>query len=76
MLGYFTILTNLILASYCTAPLSARASPMVEKSLFPPLGIPISFVTLSNRRGNLEALFSPRAKVGARKFGELARLKL
>jgi hypothetical protein len=33
-------------------------------------------VTVSNLRRNLEALLCPRPKVGARKFGELAPLKL
>ena len=33
-------------------------------------------VAVSNLRRNLEALFSPRIKVGVRKFGELTPLKL
>ena len=35
-----------------------------------------STVTISNLRRNLEALFSPRFKVGVRKFGKLTPLKL
>jgi hypothetical protein len=33
-------------------------------------------ISISNLRRNLEALLCPRLKVGARKFGELASLKL
>jgi hypothetical protein len=36
----------------------------------------LSPVAISNLRRNLEALFRPRLKVSARKFGELAPLKL
>jgi hypothetical protein len=36
----------------------------------------MSAVTVSNLGRNLETLFSPRLKVGTRKFGELAPLKL
>jgi hypothetical protein len=36
----------------------------------------LSSITVSNLRRNLEALFHPRFKVSARKFGELAALKL
>ena len=35
-----------------------------------------SAVAVSDLRRNLEALFSPRLKVSARKFGELTPLKL
>jgi hypothetical protein len=50
MLGYFTILTNLIVASYYTARLLARASPMVEWLASPVvaswIALSISFVAV------------------------------
>ena len=45
--------------------------------MLPPFGLPIRpAVTVSDLRRNLETLLRPRLKAGARKFGELAPLKL
>ena len=66
---------RLALATYPTGSTGAAAT--IVQSIAPTLRNPnLSTIAVSDLRRNLEALLSPRLKVGACKFSKLAPLKL